>query len=454
MMPVLPTLLEIRMDLFVAATGWKPKGKSGLLEGDRLMVLPIHQADGAVVSVQMIDEVGRKAFLSGSRVAGGYWVSHVLPGGDGAGVSFLVGEGVATALSALQGKPGIAVASMMDSNLPAVAQMLRARYPSADIVLLADLLPNGEPNRRAVEAAQAVGGRLFIPSFGADRQHAIMKDANDVLIHLGLETVARQLAGAKRVEAGQADTGASDDDWPDIEWQTARNESPPFPAEALPPSLLSAAAEVARFTKTDVSSASAVGLSVAATAIGKSARIEERSGLYHHPALFIAIVADSGERKTPVNKAMATPLESWSDDQKEVFAQKLAIVQAENAVAEAQIASLRRLAGKEMDDAKRSALVRRMAEEGRRRQPLPPAPRLYTTDCTEEMLFRHMAEHDGCFAVISGEGRPIIDQILGKFSGQGRTGDGIYLAGVSGDVVTRDRVGSGLAGPENLAIAH
>ncbi|MEO5363360.1 MAG: DUF3987 domain-containing protein, partial [Magnetococcus sp. DMHC-8] len=442
------------MSLFVAAAGWKPRGKSGLLEGERLMVLPIHQADGEVVSVQMIDESGRKAFLPGSRVAGGYWVSHVLPGGDGAGVSFLVGEGVATALSALQGKPGIAVASMMDSNLPAVARMLRDRYPAADIVLLADIKADGSPNHYAVKAARESDCRLFVPDFGPNREPG-RTDTNDLHCALGLEEVARQMAGARRVEAEpQAEMKAASDDWPDIDWQATNDEPLPFPVEALPPSLLSAAAEVARFTKTDIASASAVGLSVAATAIGKSARIEERAGLYHHPALFIAIVADSGERKTPVNKAMTVPLESWSDSQREDFAQKLATVQAENAIVEAQMANLKRQASKEIDDAKRAVLVRRMAEEGRRRQPLPPTPRLFTTDCTEEMLFRHMAEHDGCFAVISGEGRPIIDQILGKFSGLGRTGDGIYLAGVSGDVVTRDRVGSGLAGPENLAIAH
>ncbi len=71
----------------------------------------------------------------------------------------------------------------------------------------------------------------------------------------------------------------------------------------------------------------------------------------------------------------------------------------------------------------------------------PPHPRMFTTNITEERLFQKMAAHGGEYAVLSGEGRPVIDAILGKYSGGGATGDAIYLAGISGDTITRDRVG-------------
>jgi len=61
-------------------------------------------------------------------------------------------------------------------------------------------------------------------------------------------------------------------------------------------------------------------------------------------------------------------------------------------------------------------------------------------------------ERQGAFAVMSGEGRPVFDAILGKYSGDGRTGDAVYLAGISGDTISRDRVGSGDGGPEERVI--
>ena len=82
---------------------------------------------------------------------------------------------------------------------------------------------------------------------------------------------------------------------------------------------------------------------------------------------------------------------------------------------------------------------------------LPPAPRLSTSDTTEERLFQLMDERGGTFSVMSGEGRPVIDAIVGRYS-DGRTGDSIYLAGISGDAITRDRVGNERTGAESRKI--
>ncbi len=65
-----------------------------------------------------------------------------------------------------------------------------------------------------------------------------------------------------------------------------------------------------------------------------------------------------------------------------------------------------------------------------------------------------MHEREGAFAVLSGEGRPAIDSLIGRRSGEGFTGDAIYLAGVSGDTITRDRVGNARTGPEDRVITN
>ncbi|MBF0184685.1 MAG: AAA family ATPase [Magnetococcales bacterium] len=198
------TMLEIPMQLFVGATGWHPKGKSGQLTGDRLLVLPIHQPDENLSSIQLIDEDGRKSFLPGGQIKGGFWASAELPGGDGAGLSIWLGEGMATALSALQatGK-GIAVAALSDSNLPTVAMAMRERYPAAEIALLADLLPDGAPNRHAVHAAQAVNGMLAVPRFNSGENG---KDINDFHQLNGLEAT-KQLIEAATAPAAPEQAG-------------------------------------------------------------------------------------------------------------------------------------------------------------------------------------------------------------------------------------------------------
>ncbi|MBF0098690.1 MAG: DUF3987 domain-containing protein [Magnetococcales bacterium] len=250
-------------------------------------------------------------------------------------------------------------------------------------------------------------------------------------------------------------TGASEStDWPVINTDSGgRTKRVEFPIDALPSALRNAAEEVARFTKSDVVSAAVVGLSVAATAIGKRAQIEERPGLYHHPSLFFVIVALSGERKSSVFKEMTRALERWAADQEQEHSQAVAKAQAENAVIDGLLSSMRRKSIN-AGTTERHVLVQRMAEESAKRKVIPPSPRLFTSDVTEEKLFQKLHAHDGAFAVMSGEGRQVFDSILGRYTGQGRTGDGIYLAGVSGDTITRDRVGNEQSGPEDLAIQN
>jgi len=48
---------------------------------------------------------------------------------DGAGLTLLIGEGVATVLSAKEATGHPAIAALSSGNLPAVANAMRERYP-------------------------------------------------------------------------------------------------------------------------------------------------------------------------------------------------------------------------------------------------------------------------------------------------------------------------------------
>lgn len=250
--------------------------------------------------------------------------------------------------------------------------------------------------------------------------------------------------------AGRYEPGTATE-WPEIIPLPERGdvgEAPPFPMDVLPAALRDACREVARFVRVPEGAPAIVGMASIATAIGKRALVVERQGLVHHPALFFVGIAASGERKSPVFRAMTEPVEEWVDTQKPAWEEAMRQAKARSVAIDAAIAKQKKPKdGGGNLEAVASEIARLEAE----RLPLPPHPRLHTTDSTEQRLFQLMHEREGAFAVLSGEGRPVFDAIMGKYSGDKRTGDALYLAGISGDTITRDRVG-GENGPEERVI--
>jgi putative DNA primase/helicase len=70
---------------------------------------------------------GRKSALYGGAKTGGYWAAQPLPDGDGTGLTLLIGEGVATVLSAREATGDPAIAALSSSNLLAVTREMRKR---------------------------------------------------------------------------------------------------------------------------------------------------------------------------------------------------------------------------------------------------------------------------------------------------------------------------------------
>jgi len=184
-----------------AILGYVPKSGGEPLVG-RLLVVPVKQGDG-ISTLELIDGDKRKAALAGrgSKV-GGYWATERLPDGDGAGLALLIGEGVATGLSASEATGNPAIAALSSGNLPTVAKAMRERYPAAAIVILADLVKaTGEPDPHAIEAAKVGAGRTAIPDFGSDRDPD-MTDMNDLFILGGAEAVAASHSERERTGKG------------------------------------------------------------------------------------------------------------------------------------------------------------------------------------------------------------------------------------------------------------
>lgn len=168
------TLREIDAGRVAEVLHYRPKAGDAHLSG-RLLVAPV-VADGKFSTLEMIEEAGLKSAIAGGAKARGYWSAQMLPTDDGAGVTFLVGEGVATVLTAREATGHLGIASLSCWNLPDVARVMRETYPAAAFVILADI-GNGEA--KAIDAARAVDGALAVPQFPLGCPQGA-KDFNDL----------------------------------------------------------------------------------------------------------------------------------------------------------------------------------------------------------------------------------------------------------------------------------
>ncbi|MDR5756348.1 DUF927 domain-containing protein [Caballeronia sp. LZ035] len=192
-------LRELEVEKLQMLIGYRPQSGGASLEG-RILIAPV-MIKGAVTTVEMIDESGRKAALARGEKAGGCWFVCAVPQDC---THILIAEGVATALSAHSCTGHATVAALSAGNLTKVALAMRAACPDAEITVLADL---GTGQQKAVEAARSVAGTVATPEFG-DKRGDDETDFNDMHTRFGAGAVAAQIEKAAAPDsADQADKG-------------------------------------------------------------------------------------------------------------------------------------------------------------------------------------------------------------------------------------------------------
>ncbi len=163
------------------------------------LVAPMRDASGSLRSLQFIRPDGSKKYLMGGQVTGCYFAIGKPD------EKILIGEGYSTCASAHEAT-GHAVAVAFDAgNLMPVAKALRAKYPSAKIVLLADDDHRrlGNPGMtKARQAAMAVDGAVAVPEFGDSRPDDAT-DFNDLAQLAGADAVRRCIEKALATEPTQ-----------------------------------------------------------------------------------------------------------------------------------------------------------------------------------------------------------------------------------------------------------
>jgi replicative DNA helicase len=215
---------------------------------------------------------------------------------------------------------------------------------------------------------------------------------------------------------------------------------PPFPVDVYPGWLADMVDGVARFTQTDIAMAGTVALAVLSACAGGRLEVEPVRGWREPVNLYLAVIADPGEMKSPVHGALTAPLEAVQAALKE----RLLPLREEHAalkdIAERQAEQAKAIAAKadpaNRDQATADAVAAALAAEA---ITIPTLPRLMTDDATPEKLIGLMAANGGRMAIISDEGG-IFDTLAGRYSGTPNLDP--YLKGHSGKPHYYDRQGT------------
>ncbi|WP_082746890.1 PriCT-2 domain-containing protein [Burkholderia sp. MSMB1826] len=190
-----PGLRELEAEELHVLLGYVPKCTDEPLCG-RVLIVPVRIGD-RISTLELIDRDGRKSALAGGAKAGGCWEAVPKQSLGEVRVPIMIAEGVATAVSAWQATGWYSLAALSSGNLLKVALAWRARYPQADLVILADL---GAGYAHAVHAARDAQARLVAPQFrqGSRIGNQVPTDFNDMAVLSGIGALGEFLRSAVR----------------------------------------------------------------------------------------------------------------------------------------------------------------------------------------------------------------------------------------------------------------
>ena len=391
------SLREIEARQAAALLGYPPRSHGQPLTG-RLLVVPVKQA-GRLSTLELIDGEGHKTALAGRGTkSGGYWATDPVDASE----TLLLGEGVATVLTARDASGLPAIATLSSGNLSIVAQALRQRYPTTQFIILADLdKTTGTPDRQAIKAAQRIGANLAVPTFDGPRDSG-MTDFNDLAHSAGLDAVRQAIVDATLITAES--TRQNPDNWPLPQELTATSAALPYPLDALPLTVRAAVEEVASFVKAPISLVASSALAYLSLAVQASVDVMRAEKLQGPTGLFFLTIADSGERKSTCDQFFGASLRDYEAQQRELAAPLIKDYQADieawdckrNAIRE----KIRHLTKNDKATDRMEAALRDLEHQ---KPESPPVPRLLYADSTPEALAYSLATQWPSGGVMSSE---------------------------------------------------
>lgn len=159
------------------------------------LMIPIYDADGALISIQFIASDGHKKNLPGGRLKGGRYIFDSMDGNNSKRI--IIAEGWATGASIHASTGAMTVVVFGCDNITPVVDTLIDLTRGTQLIIAADNDCDNETNpgvKAALEAAMKYGAIVAIPDAIAGES----TDFSDVYLQHGPDVVAQQIREAER----------------------------------------------------------------------------------------------------------------------------------------------------------------------------------------------------------------------------------------------------------------
>jgi uncharacterized protein DUF3987 len=234
-------------------------------------------------------------------------------------------------------------------------------------------------------------------------------------------------------------------------------EENPFPLECLPESLRDFAQNVAAAIQVPVTIPTAAGLSIIASTLGKSLRVETNPGETMCGNLYILPIGESGTGKTRAAKQVMHPVYALHDRKQQEWKDKTyGELKAELDEISDEIATCRKKpknvgpkSFRDQDPSDPTEIRTKLADLYKREAEVKRAlkmPEFYTSTTTEAKLSELLADNHEVMYSVSSEAGDAIQILAGKYSsmkGANNTEDTLMLSGFSQERYKRDRKDGG-----------
>ena len=231
---------------------------------------------------------------------------------------------------------------------------------------------------------------------------------------------------------------------PPLEWREpipfGEHYGPDFPLDTLPEVTRQYVSQVSEAIQVPTGMAGGMMLAVGAAASAGRVSVQAKEGWEEPTNLYVAIVAETGERKSPMFREVTAPLESVQqqlvDDSIPVVAQ----AQIERDILDAKLGVVKKSASNpKLSDDERDELTSEAVSLAQTlaAMEVPASPRIVCDDVTSEALVTLMVQNDGTIAQFSTEGG-VFSMLAGRYR-NGELTTEVHLKGYSGDPIYVDR---------------
>jgi conjugative relaxase-like TrwC/TraI family protein len=190
-----PSILNTSSNKYLAKKGINHKIIDGIrFTKDDKLVVPVHDANGEIHSLQFIDQDGTKKFLTGGKKQGNFFMIDQDKVKDSKTIYLAEGFATAATINIATDKP---VAVSFDAgNIEHVLKNLKTTHPDKEFIIAADndLWKEHNVGREKAElAAQKHGAKIILPKFTLAHKDEMPTDFNDLHKLSGIHEVQRQI---------------------------------------------------------------------------------------------------------------------------------------------------------------------------------------------------------------------------------------------------------------------